>query len=77
MKKKKTLIAVIAVMLLGSIVSLKADQPPEGELDSKCEVTNKKGEIVFQCSGQDDTCKKTEMGYTLKCTGKVTIDKTK
>ena len=72
-----TLIAVIAVMLLGSIVSLKADQPPEGELDSKCEVTNKKGEIVFQCSGQDDTCKKTEMGYTLKCTGKVTIDKTK
>ena len=77
MKKKKTLIAVIAVMLLGSIVSLKADQPPEGELDSKCEVTNKKGEIVFQCSGQDDTCKKTEMGYTLKCTGEVTIDKTK
>ena len=77
MKKKKTLIAVIAVMLLGSIVSLKADQPPEGELDSNCEVTNKKGEIVFQCSGQDDTCKKTVMGYTLKCTGEVTIDKTK
>ena len=77
MKKKMTLIAVIAVMLLGSIVSLKADQTPEGELDSNCEVTNKKGEIVFQCSGQDDTCKKTVMGYTLKCTGEVTIDKTK
>ena len=77
MKKKMTLIAVIAVMLLGSIVSLKAYQTPESESDSNCEVTNKKGEIVFQCSGEDGTCKKTVMGYTLNCTGQVTIDKTK
>lgn len=33
-----------------------------------CEITNKKGEVLFSCSGEN-TCSETYLGKTLTCDG--------
>ena len=38
------------------------------EANANCEIKNKKGEVVFSCSG-DESCSDTTLGYTLTCDG--------
>jgi len=35
-----------------------------------CEITDKKGKVIFKCVGEDGECSTSMLGYTLTCTGK-------
>jgi hypothetical protein len=78
MKKKITLV-VGSLFILGAccVVCLSATNKKslgmvaafsEIEALADCEITNKKGEVKFSCTG-DSTCSDTTMGYTLTCDG--------
>ncbi len=75
--KTKIAIAIACILAMSGITtfySLKCINYPVSLLDDECdaltscEITSKKGEVVFSCSGEN-TCSSTHLGYTLTCDG--------
>lgn len=72
--KKRIAVAASVVSLsaiLLTLVSITCDHgliENDVEALSYCEITNKKGEVVLVCSGEN-TCSAKAMGYTLTCDG--------
>ena len=42
----------------------------EVEVLAACEITNRKGEVIFVCEGEEGECEATALGNTLTCSGK-------
>ena len=64
------LCVVSGVLLYFSQNNLSALCPVNVEALASCEVTNKKGEIVYACTGEEGQCKPDPvLGHTLVCSG--------
>ena len=75
MKRFFTLILIVVVSMSAVVllkVSSKSADVWEAEIEAlaSCEITDKKGNLVFECTGEEGECQVTYLGHTLTCTGK-------
>lgn len=41
------------------------------DVKASCEIVNKKGDVIFECVGEEGKCSTTKFGYTLECSGAI------
>ena len=76
--EKKLLFAAGALIVAAAVsittllkVSSKSADVWEAEVEAlaSCEITDKKGNVVFECVGDEGKCDASKLGYTLICSG--------
>ncbi len=73
---KKNIAIVIGIIMLSCLLVIIANSSKkimfsifEPEVMTACEITNKKGKVIFKCVGEKGTCDASALGYNLQCSG--------
>lgn len=75
MKKILSVLCLMAVVAIGCYVLISQKDAVFGNTDAhaSCKIV-KKNKVVLNCVGEEGECKKEYLGYTLTCSGVITME---